>query len=93
MDIVLVNRYLAHKQHLLPQSRSDDVVQITRDVVALHATSATTTYFSLWACVRGFQRSDLEDALFDQRTLARLLLMRVTMHVVPIDEVAHFFSR
>jgi len=33
-----VNGYLAYKQHLLPASQSTDVVQATRDIVALHAT-------------------------------------------------------
>jgi hypothetical protein len=32
-----VNSYLAHKQHLLPTSQVTDVVQATRDIVALHA--------------------------------------------------------
>jgi hypothetical protein len=41
LKVSLVNGYLAHKQHLLPTSRLADVVQVTRDIVALHATAAT----------------------------------------------------
>lgn len=89
---LLLNRYLAHKQHLLPGSRADDVVQATRDIVALHATAATGPYLSLWARVPGFQRGMLEDALYEQRTLVKLLCMRVTMHVVPSDEIHLFFQ-
>ena len=47
LKVSLVNSYLAHKQHLLPASRLADVVQVTRDIVALHATDATGPYLSL----------------------------------------------
>jgi uncharacterized protein YcaQ len=88
--IAPVNAYLAHKQHLLPASRLGDVVQVTRDIVALHTTSATSPYLSLWARVSNFQREALEDALYEQRDLVKVLCMRVTLHVVPCDELAHF---
>jgi hypothetical protein len=88
----LFNHYLAHKQHLLPGSRGDDVVQVTRDVVALHATAATGPYFSLWARVGDFRREMLEEALYEQRMLVKLLCMRVTLHVVPSDEAAFFYA-
>jgi hypothetical protein len=91
MKISQVNAYLAHKQHLLPGARGDDVVQVTRDVIALHATAATGPYFSLWARVGGFQRRALETALYEQRTLVKLLCMRVTLHVVTSDEAAFFY--
>jgi hypothetical protein len=90
MNVSRVNGYLAHKQHLLPDSRGDDVVQVTRDIVALHATAATGPYFSLWARMGGFQREMLEDALYEQRSLVKLLCMRVTLHVVASDEVPFF---
>jgi hypothetical protein len=86
-----VNGYLAHKQHLLPDSRGDDVVQVVRDLVALHATAATGPYFSLWARVCDFRREMLEDALYEQRALVKLLCMRVTLHVVVSDEAAFFY--
>ena len=47
VKVPLVNSYLAHKQHLLPASHLSDVVQVTRDIVALHATGATGPYLSL----------------------------------------------
>ncbi|MFN2273027.1 MAG: winged helix DNA-binding domain-containing protein [Anaerolineae bacterium] len=86
-----VNHYLAHKQHLSPDSRGDDVVQVVRDVVALHATAATGPYFSLWARVGDFQREMLEDALYEKRALVKLLCMRVTLHVVASDEAVFFY--
>jgi len=90
LSISLVNGYLAHKQHLLPTSRHADAVQVTRDIVALHATSATSPYLSLWARMPDFQRDVLEDALYERRDLAKVLCMRVTMHAVPSDEAPLF---
>jgi len=88
----LVNGYLAHKQHLLPASRRADGVQVTRDIVALHATAATGPYLSLWARVPDFQRQGLEDALYERRELTRVHCMRMTVHAVPSDEVPFFLQ-
>jgi hypothetical protein len=90
--ISALNSYLSHKQHLLNASRLGDVVQVTRDLVALHATSTTGPYLSLWARVPGFQRQALEDALYERRQLAKVLCMRTTLHVVPADEVPFFYQ-
>ncbi|MDH4137596.1 MAG: winged helix DNA-binding domain-containing protein [Anaerolineae bacterium] len=92
LKVSLVNSYLAHKQHLLPASHLADVVQVTRDIVALHATAATGPYLSLWARVPDFQRQELEDALYERRELARVHCMRMTLHAVPSDEVPFFFQ-
>lgn len=92
MKVALINSYLAHKQHLLPGSRLTDVVQAARDIVALHGTDPTGPYISLWAREAGFQREALEDALYEQRALAKLLCMRVTLHVLPSDQVSLFFQ-
>jgi uncharacterized protein YcaQ len=92
LKISFVNSYLAHKQHLLPTSRLADVVQVTRDIVALHATAPTSPYLSLWARVPDFQRQELEDALYERRELARVHCMRMTVHAVPSDEVPFFLQ-
>ena len=92
LKIALVNTYLAHKQHLLPASRAADVMQVTRSIAALHGTDPTGPYLSLWARATDFQREALAEALYEQRTLVKLLCMRVTLHVVPSDEFPLFFQ-
>jgi len=92
LPISSVNSYLAHKQHLLPGSRCSDVVAVTRDIVALHATEAIAPYLSLWARVPDFQRQELEDALYERRELAKVLCMRATLHAVPSEELPLFFQ-
>jgi hypothetical protein len=92
LPISSVNSYLAHKQHLLPASRRSDVVPVTRDIVAMHATEAIAPYLSLWARVPDFQRPALEDALYERRELAKVLCMRTTLHALPSDELPFFFQ-
>lgn len=86
----LSNAYLAHKHHLGPGSHGSDVVQMCRDIVALHSTDPTGPYLSLWARGQGFRREQLEHALYEEHTLVRVLCMRVTIHVVAGDELPYF---
>jgi hypothetical protein len=85
-----VNAYLAHKQRLLSDARAEDVILVTRAVVALHTTGPTVPYLSLWTRMSGFRRQALDEALYKQRTLVRALCMRHTLHVVPADEMAFY---
>lgn len=87
-----VSTYLAHRQHLLSSARLDDPLQVTHDLVALHGTEPVTPYLSLWARAASFQRVHLEDALYEQRSLVRVLCMRATIHLVPSTELPYFFQ-
>ncbi len=91
LKVSRVNLYLAHKQHLLPASRHTDLLQVTRDILALHATDPTGPYLSLWARIPDFKREALEEALYQERALAKQLCMRVTLHVLPSDELPYFY--
>jgi hypothetical protein len=92
LPVSLVNMYLAHKQHLLAGSRLGAVEDVTRGIVALHATVASAPYLSLWARMLDFRRDLLDDALYAQRTLARLICMRQTLHLVPSAGLSFFFQ-
>jgi hypothetical protein len=81
-----VSSYLAHKQHLLAATRLADVVPVTRAIGALHGTNPPGPYLSLWARTTVFALPLLDAALYDQRTLARLHCMRLTVHVVCSEE-------
>jgi hypothetical protein len=92
VDATRVNAYVSYKQHLATDARGDDVPQVVRDIVALHSTSSATPYLTLWARVKGFQRSMLEDELYEQRRLARVLCMRNTVHVIPSEDLPCFYQ-
>ena len=87
MRASIVNSYLAHRQHVLPIARCTDVVHVTREIVALHATDPVGPYLSLWARMVDFRREALEDVLYERRELARMLCMRDTLHIVPSEEI------
>ncbi|SDD35265.1 Winged helix DNA-binding domain-containing protein [Mycolicibacterium neoaurum] len=70
------------RRHFLsvPGSSVDEVAAA---LLGLHATDPTTPYLSLWARVPGFQRADLDTALYDDRRLVRQVAMRRTLWMVP----------
>lgn len=78
-------RRLVVRHHLGDTTLAGDVLQATRDLVALHATDAKTVFLSLWARVRDVTTADIERALYQDRSLVRLMAMRRTLFVVPVD--------
>lgn len=63
------------------------VLQAAQAVLALHATDPATVYLSVLARARGLTLDDVAAALYDDRCLVRLLAMRRTLFVVPLDLV------
>ena len=78
---------LGRLHHLAPGAAATDVASLTSGLVALHATDAAAVYLAARARCDGLVPSDVEQALYDDRTLVRLLGMRRTMFVVPADVV------
>ncbi|HSK06149.1 MAG TPA: winged helix DNA-binding domain-containing protein [Acidimicrobiia bacterium] len=61
------------------------VEEAARAVVGLHSSDPATVYLSARARVPGMKQGDLDAALYDRRSLVRILAMRRTMFVIPID--------
>ncbi len=76
---------LARRHRLAPGHRATDVVAATDSVVCLHATDPATVYLSAWARVRGFRPTDLDTALYTDRSLVKQLCMRRTLFVFGAD--------
>jgi len=87
-----LNRFGLRKQHLAPRAEGGELMQVVRDIVALHATAPLSPYLSLWSRMRGFQAEELERELYETRRLVRLTCMRSTLHVAPSDDLALFFQ-
>lgn len=62
-----------------------DVRSAAGALVGLHSSDAASVYLATRARVRGFEAADLEAALYRDRTLVRVLGMRRTMFVVPVE--------
>jgi hypothetical protein len=87
-----VNRFRLHQQHLTDESKTDDIVQITRDIYGLHATNATTPYVSLFARAKDFTRDKLDEELHVKRTLGKIRCVRTTVHVLPRETIPIAFA-
>ena len=77
---------LGVRHHLATPGES--VVAVARDLVGLHSSDPATVYLSARARLSGFGVHDLEHALYEERSLLRMLGMRRTMFVVPHDVAA-----
>ncbi|MGZ8625806.1 MAG: winged helix DNA-binding domain-containing protein [Actinomycetota bacterium] len=61
-------------------------------MVGLHSSDPATVVLSSWARIDGFEPADMEDALYERRSLVRMIGMRRTLFVVP-REVAPVMDR
>ena len=79
---------LARRHHLAPEARGDDATRVAGDVAGLHATDLATVHLSAAVRMAGHDRDAVDRALYDERSLLRMLGMRRTMFVVPIPLAA-----
>lgn len=61
------------------------MVEVARDLVAFHATDPSSVFLAAWARLRNPRVSTIEKALYEDRSLMRMLGMRRTMFVVSSD--------
>lgn len=66
-------------------SRASTVEEAAGAVVGLHSSDPATVFLSSWARVDNFESTDLDDALYRRRSLVRMLGMRRTLFVVPVE--------
>ncbi|WP_327114677.1 winged helix DNA-binding domain-containing protein [Nocardia sp. NBC_01730] len=78
---------LAVRHRLATTERSNRVAEIARSLVALHATDPATVFLSVAARGGDLEPAAVERALYEDRTLLRMLAMRRTMFVAPVDLV------
>jgi hypothetical protein len=74
---------LARRHHLA--APATDPVTVVRGVVALHSTDPASVFLSVQARTTGVQVGAIERALYDERSLIRMLGMRRTMFVLPVE--------
>jgi hypothetical protein len=77
---------LGRRHHLA--TRAASVETVAADLTGLHSSDPATVYLSARARVRGFTPARLERALYDDRSLVRMLGMRRTMFVVDRERAA-----
>lgn len=81
-------RRLGVRHRLVPSARDHDLTAAAASVVALHATDPSSTFLSAWARTDdGLGVAEVERALYDDRSLVRVMAMRRTVFVAPADHV------
>jgi hypothetical protein len=76
---------LGRRQFLAPGHEATDAGEVAGGMAGLHSSDPTTVYLSAWSRVPGLTVADLKRALYDDRSLVRVLGMRRTMFVVPTE--------
>lgn len=74
---------LGIRHHLAARSNGLSAADIAADLVVLHATDPASVYLSVAARSEILGPADITSALYDDRTLIRMLGMRRTVFVVP----------
>ncbi|MBV8979387.1 MAG: AlkZ family DNA glycosylase [Acidimicrobiia bacterium] len=78
---------LARRHHLATTARASDVVDVARDLVGLHGTDPASIFVSAAVRMKKPSIAAVERALYEDRTLLRMLGMRRTLFVEPLDLV------
>ncbi|HVE90844.1 MAG TPA: winged helix DNA-binding domain-containing protein [Actinomycetota bacterium] len=76
---------LVDRHHLNRQGK--DPVSVARDLIGFHSSDPASVYLSARARVAALEPGTLEEALYEKRSLVRILGMRRTMFVVPSELV------
>jgi hypothetical protein len=77
---------LAVRHHLAPSARARSPEDAARGVVCLHATDPASVHLQVRARTPDSSVQVIERALYEDRALLRMLAMRRTMFVVPVEE-------
>ena len=77
---------LAVRHHLARSVASPE--RVAASIVGYHSSDPATVFLSAWARVRGFAPTQLEELLYDRRSLVRMLGMRRTLFVVQREVAA-----
>ncbi len=91
VTIPQVNRFLFRKQHLTLETRARDVTALAHSIGPIRATPATTLYIGTWARMTDLQTQQLDEALYQERTLARIQALHARLYAVPTQDLEAYF--
>jgi hypothetical protein len=79
---------LAHRHFLAPGAQAGDLAELAGGLVGLHATDPATVSLAARARLRKPALAEVERALYEERSCLRMIGMRRTMFVLPLDLAA-----
>ncbi len=85
------------QRHLLDSRAGEGAVEVARRLCGVHAQVMSSAELAIRLRAREVSAGDVQDALWDQRSLVKTWAMRGTLHLLPADElpmwVAGFSTR
>ncbi len=85
-----VHAFRMARHHLGRPAPRSELAHVVADVCGIQAQVMVAAQLALRVRVRGLTLSDVERALWQDRSVARVWCMRGTVHLVPSDELAVF---
>jgi len=80
-----VNWFVLRKQHLVTKVSNRDPVSVVQRIGPLRGAPSVTAYLSLWARMADVRRETVDDALYQDRSLVRMLCVHGRLYIVPRD--------
>lgn len=71
------------RHHLAKRAPHESLVAVVRDICGVQAQVMAAAQVALWARVEGLTAEDIEQALWQERTLVKTWSMRGTVHLLP----------
>ncbi|MFX1479211.1 MAG: winged helix DNA-binding domain-containing protein [Promethearchaeota archaeon] len=82
LKVAQVNSYLLEKHYLKEQNKSNNILQIVKDICGLHATGTLEPYLTLFTRMKDFKKEDLDNELYKKKSLGRIRGMRKTLFIL-----------
>ncbi len=82
IPIERVNHYILRKHHLVDDSKSQNILKITKDLCGLQATGTFEPYLYLFSRNKEFLKEDLDRELYKTKSLLKVRGMRNTLFIV-----------
>ena len=80
------------RQHLAIRTTPDRLVEVVGDLVGVHAQVMSAAELQLAARIDGLRPSDVRDALWEHRSLAKVWAFRQTLHLLTPDDLVEFVA-
>ncbi|MFX1508614.1 MAG: winged helix DNA-binding domain-containing protein [Promethearchaeota archaeon] len=85
-----INNFLLYKQHLTELTRTQNLIELVKDIAGLHATIPMTPYLSLFARSDGFTKELLDEELYVKKHLGKIRSIRKTLYIFPQELIPVF---
>lgn len=74
------------RQHLVARRPRRELTGVVEAIAGLHAQMLSAAELAVWARIDGLRRGELEEALWERRSLVKTWAMRGTLHLLPAGE-------